>query len=524
MNFRNLSATRRGYLHSLIRLWRESRQNPEARGEQLDRDYAIAELLLRHSAEAFDQAIYGGGHDMISHVRDERFKELIIRRTLRGVPPLFLYVPSSQAEKGGRHADEAEVAPLRKANVEEGLYEEAFKHVAREPGRQLPFDFLELNEEQSDLHTDGLASLQEISDDLLESFLDLAYGLLQDSANGDSLPAARLFRRIWEVITRQESPAQLIPAKFDFNKEFNMMRRKIKEAYGGFPGRVLEPVARKQPILVVGSQNPTMVILGLRNVSSSLRGSIQDRQFMRSDLERYFPLQNPFYQSVVGAYDDMRWKIQHLTFDEQSDCLDRTFLEMFSGKRLWRGQGPYKNFSMEFIRATDRPSARIAMSLGNKPFLQQVSQDPIFILWDLKKYPVSVFVQHPLDGAVDLTALSTIPVQTKCAHPSIYRHAFVNRARNHPHVGSICMEDTRRRILSVQRRQDHFDPAIYLLEQIRGAGRILRYGVRARDKRISQHNHYSKVPPEEYQAVIQGQAQAQQFAKEHGVEIVSYAR
>jgi hypothetical protein len=164
--------------------------------------------------------------------------------------------------------------------------------------------------------------------------------------------------------------------------------------------------------------------------------------------------------------------------------------------------------------------------MGSRPFIQQVVKDPIFVFWDLRQHPITVFTEWILNraGGSMLQALGQIPVMAESNHPSICCHAFVERDRAYPHRGKICMEETPLRIVSLHRRHPGFDPVSCLLEQMRAAVRILRYGVRERDRKISQHNPYRPDEVRDYQALVMGWDAARDLAGRHNAEIVPYAR
>lgn len=88
------------------------------------------------------------------------------------------------------------------------------------------------------------------------------------------------------------------------------------------------------------------------------------------------------------------------------------------------------------------------------------------------------------------------------------------------------MEETPYRIIKLHHRQDNFDPVLCLLEQLRAAARILRYGLRSRDVGIAQHNPFAKIkdPEKQFQAIIKERHRAKKYARKHKAELISFFR
>jgi hypothetical protein len=266
-----------------------------------------------------------------------------------------------------------------------------------------------------------------------------------------------------------------------------------------------------------------MVVLKMRRGFPLQLAPVQIPRVTADDVERYMLVLNPLYHVVEATCNEMSAAVRALTVENEEGHLDRLFIDHLKKERVLYGRGRHGKFSMRFHRLKRRPHIRLTLSLGSEPFLQQVNIEPVFIFWNLKEYPIHVFCEWPLDetSGVDLTDLS---VYAESPHQSINSHAFVRPIQTYPHVGQMCTEDTLVRILMLHRGADDFDPATCLLEQLRAAARILKYGLRQRDRHISQYHPFHKVPDEQYQAVIRGWERANRLAKKHGAEIVRYVR
>jgi hypothetical protein len=386
------------------------------------------------------------------------------------------------------------------------------------------FDLMAMLEGEDNWHADGIEiSWQELVGDILESSFQSMYTLSGYFRSEYRLPSLHLFRLVSEIISGQNPQKAPVPAADEFSNNFTKIRSRMSKKFIQAPGPSIKDMAGDKPALIMASHSKNMVVAQLRKDFPVSKDIILRKKISGNDIEDYFTIRNPLYQMVVSIYQTMERALRPRMNKKKEDQADRLFLDGLEKQRVLHGKGKYKNFSIRFYRNRGRSAVRLILSLGNKPFLQQVSSKPaVFIFWDLKKYPISVFFQqHMSDDEIDL---ANIGLYAQCRHTSIWRHAFIKRTQKYPPVGSICMEYTNWRILALHRRYSRFNPAACLIEQLRAAARILRYGVRERDRQICQHNDFRKVPENEYQAVIKGWTRARRFAQEHDAEIVPYAR
>ena len=119
----------------------------------------------------------------------------------------------------------------------------------------------------------------------------------------------------------------------------------------------------------------------------------------------------PFIVSILASSEDGQ---------DREDRKDRAFLETLQSNYYLPGKGSYADFSLHYMIGRGKEVIRLAHATGSKPFLQQVMAEPTFVYWDLRAYPVSVFIDQYLHGNrfVDLSA----PLfQASCMHASICR-------------------------------------------------------------------------------------------------------
>jgi hypothetical protein len=368
--------------------------------------------------------------------------------------------------------------------------------------------------------------------DLREVTLEYLFKLFHPHMSRQTVKTLRIFRRIWEIISEQ--PQLPLSSQARASAEFLGVWKDLRPGPNGeaqFFKSSLSPSGRLKPSLLASvrsrlQDNKEMLLYGLRGKWAEKLSPNPGEKIELSDLDEPVCFPNPFYHLALQAFGEAEGAFHSSRRPEDEkgeEARDQAFLQRLRRAWVLEGVGEYKKFQIHF-----HPSEflTLSMSLGKKPFLQQVGVSPIFVYWDLKKHPIYVFAQFSLNECTQIERgmLTNTVFFAESDHPSILRHAFVRRVRENSPAGSICTESTSLRILNLLRSGPSFDPVFCFLEQMRAAARILKYGVRERDQNIQQHNPFPQVQWQEYQAVVQGWEEARKFAREKGADIIPYER
>jgi hypothetical protein len=338
----------------------------------------------------------------------------------------------------------------------------------------------------------------------------------------------RVMRQTWERISGQHSEHSM-PSHYGLDASLKRAKAALAEVVPLSVQQFLEPIHRYGPVILSsrfpGNTTESMAWPLKREILHRLSDGWRN-EISLDDIDKEVLIANPFFQTISRVCTVVRDTRVNDVGEEDEIQRDRVFLEHFKGHKLLHGVGEYRGFSLDCYKSNGESFARLGLCFSDKPFLQQVDHDPIFIFWDFEKNPVFVFIDGQLEmpGNEQNWQLAEARLLIHCRHPSIWSHAFVKSIDRRRSLGAICTEDTLNRTISMHNRFERFDPISCLLDQIRTAGRILKYGVRQRDRAIPQYNVYVNVPENEFQAVIKGWDEAHDFAKKHGAEIVPYER
>jgi hypothetical protein len=310
--------------------------------------------------------------------------------------------------------------------------------------------------------------------------------------------------------------------------------RRLRRAEFIIPEQLKSELKENAPILFI-SQKGAPTYLKLRKGVITNNG-LFPKKLASFDIVGQFKDVNPFQKYIGDLVNTFEAEVRELLRDQsEADELgrDREFIQLLEKRKVLAGSGEYHNVQIEMYRniRDGYPYLKLSQSLGNRSFLMQMHSSPVFTFWDLKAYPIRVVVERKLenpDELIPLESLTHLIYQAESAHRSICTHPFVRATGivNGCYRGAICMEETHMRLFSLHNRQDKFDPVIYILLVMKAAARILRNGVRFRDRSVPQHNPYVKVnnPESQYQAVVKGLKQAQDLARKHNAEIIRYLR
>jgi hypothetical protein len=287
-----------------------------------------------------------------------------------------------------------------------------------------------------------------------------------------------------------------------------------------------EKLSAKHPVLLVGTRKKHVLAIRLRRPVEPMNIGLSRKRIGSDDIHDVDPFINPFHQAAEQTSGRLVRLLAEAPPQPVEEEEKKAFMDLLSKRYSMNGRGPYSNFSIQNWGQRDgKLCISFCLWLGHKPFLQQTLPEPVFIHWDLRNYPVTVFA-HMVVGSDTKTDVVNCDTLVECHHPSIWRHAFVRKLQDGgpPHYGAVCTESTRFRLVQLLSRDKIFDPAEFLVEKLRSAARVLRYGLRRRDMGISQYNQFAKVPETEFQAVVRGYDEARRFAEEARAEIIYFDR
>lgn len=287
-----------------------------------------------------------------------------------------------------------------------------------------------------------------------------------------------------------------------------------------------EKLSAKNPVLLVGTRKKHVLAIRLRRPVEPMNIGLSRKRIGPGDIQDVDPVINPFHQAAEQTSGRLVRLLAAAPSQPAEEEEKAAFMDLLSKRYILNGRGAYRNFSLQNWGQRDgKPCIAFGLQLGRKPFLQQTLPEPVFIHWDLHNYPVTVFA-HLVVGSDTKTDVVNCDTLVECRHPSIWRHAFVRKLQEGgpPYYGSVCTESTRFRLVQLLSRDKVFDPAEFMVEKLRSAARVLRYGLRRRDMGISQYNQFAKVPETEFQAVVRGYAEARRFAEQARAEIIYFDR
>jgi len=444
------------------------------------------------------------------------------------VPPHFIVLPT--ADRGGAH----QVVPVSALDIAMELHRmTAEEDSTRQPGEPVPhlirntvIPGLIESVEWKKCYRQGIdLTWPELVADVRESALGFVFAAMREHSNGFHYPTLRLFRSVYDVISGHPKQRRLDEIKPDSSRTGARLRYILKKTCGRQPRWLTAEATQGFPQLIMHAHKRPMPVFRLQKGFSVSKAGQVPEKIQPEHFEAFYSVPNPFHRIVekVARQVDRIPEAAGGNAEDQETLVDRSFLETLQSKYHLPGKGPYQDFSIQYLIGKGQYAVRLSHTIGSRPFLQQVIAEPTFVYWDLKRFPVTVFCEQLLSGnpMINLEAPQFI---ASSMHGSICRHAFVKPIHEYFNFGSVCTERTSLRILGLHRRLRPFDPAHCLLEQLRAAGRILRYGIRERDRGISIHNPFDKVPEKEYQAVIRGYDEARAFAARKGAEIVYYSR
>lgn len=336
-----------------------------------------------------------------------------------------------------------------------------------------------------------------------------------------------LLRAFWNLISRESSS---VPKRRDEKMNPHRIlfgeRRATLSRRSEFPDWLDEKLSTKHPVLIAGTRKKHVLAIQLRRPFDPMTGGLSRSRLGPEDILNIDPFINPLYLAAEQTSDRLARLLSAPPPQTSEGKEDAAFMDWLRKGYILSGKRAYRNFSIQNWGERDgKLCISVCLSMGRKPFLQQTLSESVFIYWDLRNYPVTVFA-YLLVGNDTKTDVVNCDTLVECHHPSICRHAFVRRLQEAgpPHYGTVCTESTRHRILRLLSKDKVFDPAEFLVAKLRSAARILRYGLRRRDMGISQHNQFGKVPETEFQAVVRGYEEARRFAEQARAEIIYFDR
>ena len=336
-----------------------------------------------------------------------------------------------------------------------------------------------------------------------------------------------LLRAFWRLISGAARPG---PKRRNGNPGVHRTlfgeRRALLGRRPELPYWLEEKLSAKHPVLMVGNRKKHVLAIRLRRPVEPMAVGLSRRRIGPEEIQDVDPFINPFYQVAELVSGRLARLLAAPPAEPGEEEEDAAFLDLLRRRYILNGRGAYRNFSIQNWGERDgKPCVSACLAMGRRPFLQQTLTEPVFIHWDLRNYPVTVFA-HMVVGSDTKTDVVNCDTLVECHHPSIWRHAFVRKLQEGgpPHYGTVCTESTRYRLLQMLSRDKVFDPAEFLVEKLRSAARVLRYGLRRRDMGITQYNQFAKVPEAEFQAVVRGYDEARRFAEQARAEIIYFDR
>jgi hypothetical protein len=458
-------------------------------------------------------------------------RESLLDQVMRDIPARMLLIPGDGSTS--HDLKQLMLIPLRWEDMAPPLRIRIMNCLLGElPGDSRKVAFIRRELENLGLQDQNNGSpvpmpLPELIRDLRESTLNRLYSFIRPRMATQTINILRLFRRCWEIISGGPLSQQHTLSNAEFTSLWKNLRRDSNRNASLGLGAGADEL---KPGLLLRREARDMLFFRLRRNYTARDFAVPDRQRIGMfHLEEPVPIPNPFYEIALHVLDEANQAVQSFRpFSEkekEEEEKDHSFLTCLKDRRLLRGSGKYKSFSLSEPCSLSGTFIRLSLDMGEKPFLQQVSQEPLYVYWDLGEHRINIVLQLKLeDGELPLTSVTSFAFFAVSDHPSVCRHAFVRRLEGHETVGTICTEHTNQRILSLHKSSPSFDPVACMLEQMEGAARVLRYGVRERDKGINQHNPFHKVDRGELQAVVEGEEEATKFAMKRGAEIIPYDR
>jgi hypothetical protein len=452
------------------------------------------------------------------------FNDAIARRVIAGVPEFILVQPDPRRDGAGCVSLTALPAQDLSRRLMPTLMLKVASRMAVDGSLglvEIPFDSV-----GGPLHPTPLGCWDDVAGLVSEAVIGEI-----DQAFRSRPPSYRCFdrgliRAFWRLISGEGRPE---PDRCDRKPRLHpVLFAERRAAFGrraDGPGWLGEALSGNHPVLMVGARRKHLLALRLRRPVVPAPGGSKRRRLGQRDILGIDRFISPLYRVAEHTSDRLaRLLAEPPRLVEAEE--DAAFMDQLRGRYTLNGRGAYRNFSIQNWGAREgKLCTSVCLSLGRKPFLQQTLPEPVFIHWDLRKYPVTVFA-YMMIGSDTETDVVFSDILVWCNHPSICRHAFVRRLKEDgpPHYGTVCTESTRHRLLRLLTLDTAFDPAAYLVEKLRSAARVLRYGLRRRDMGITQYNPFAKVPETEFQAVIRGYAEARRFADQTRAEFVTFDR
>jgi hypothetical protein len=467
--------------------------------------------------------------NLLSIIYNPHLADYLFRRVSRMIPSICVLLPP---KAGGQPNDFLSWRFVGcKSLLDDGI--KSMLDIRVRSRERVPFEIRELMRlDEAWYMPDGL-SLAEVFEFVHDEIFTWLNDLYQKNFSVYPFTFIHLMRQIYEHISGQvqdhstESPAII-------TKEVRSITRKLRRTEFIIPDQLKSELKKNEPILFL-SQKSKPTYLKLRKGIISNNG-LFPKKFSSFDIVGQFTDINPFQKYIGDLVNSFEYEVRGLLKDKsEADELarDREFMQLLEKRKVLKGRGECRNVQIEMYRNVSDGCQylKLSMSLGNRSFLMQMYTSPVFTFWDLKTYPIRVVLEKKLEYPNELIPLESLThfiYQAESAHHSISRHPFVRASGvvNGCYRGAICMEETHLRLFSLHHRQDKFDPVIYILQVMKAAVRILRNGVRYRDRSVSQHNPYIKVknPESQYQAVVKGWQQVQDLARKHNAEIIRYVR
>jgi hypothetical protein len=467
---------------------------------------------------------------MFSYCFSASHLDFISRKVQASIPALLFLVPPPDSA-----SDFKEIGNWRAFGCQSLLHDDLKRLLnikIEKPFRGIPFELLEIKHHDRVWYTEGIP-VSELLEYLRDSTVDLVKKFYGQHFFDYGFNFVALMRQIWERISGQVRHHQIeSPIEKWSMFEKNLLNMRSQNPGIPFPPR--HQAAKENPFLLYVNDKQASFLSLKKNIINSF-GKFP-KKLDASHKENWGSSENPFAIVISKFFYDIEHAAKSVFMGDfgSSDLnSDQKFIKYLEDKKILNGIGEYRNVSIESGVHEHRQTAKLVISLGTKPFLMQMNSTPIFVLWNLSKYPIRVVLENFMHSDGEINFLDYLHFKAESTHKSILRHPFVNsngsKMVDQWFRGNMCVEETHLRVLSMHKaygRHSLFDPAVCLLEQLRGAARVLKFGVCFRDRNINKYNDFSKIsrPELTYQAIVKGWNNANAFAKKHNAEIVRYMR
>ena len=437
--------------------------------------------------------------------------------------------------------------------LDEGV--KALMGLSPEQSEAPPFELRELRGHDSAWYSPNGFTVDTVLEHCREEIVKWLHRLCFRSMSNNRLPVFSVFRQIYGEISGKPV-SRIVASQSPRVKDMSVILRSISLQKMPFNLQhcLMDEIRHSEPIMFhTSGKRLRFVKLSKDRIMNPFRSPAK---LGLQDVTGLFTDKNPFHEYACSVLDVFKAETTGLIEPRMTSAnrkKDLLFQHRFMAAEKLSGKGENRAFQIELFPLRDgKYRFRLKRSMGSKPFLMQVCRacsccavergqpkcpKATYVLWDLKKYPIDVVFEkivRPEDEFVLDSWLGTweqIVFKAECRHKSILRHPFVsNRGKmlsTGMYSGAICLEKTAYRILSENSQHtEGLNPVFLLLQLLKAAARIMRYGLLKRDERVPLHNNFCKVlnPTAIYQSVIIGEDNADSVAAQLGAEKINYIR